>query len=668
MKRYLFYGLWSVAACFLWTACTQQSVMERVMKSAGKNRVELQKVLTHYAHDSLKLEAAKFLIVNMEGAYSTDPKIQAAYAPFYRIFDEVMQKYDYRIDKKCGEEIDSLWGVFCFVHSDSLQGERLEDAVGLDAATLTDEIDLAFEAWQGNVYTRNCSFADFCEYILPYRRANGLVIDDSRREFYRRHHVDFYASRDKTDFIAETDSLLYLYKEITHAPYYVPEIPIVMAERLEQVKLGTCEQRCWFNSLLLSSLGMASAIDFVPSWGNRNGGHAWNVIIVDGQSYAFEPFWDDDRWKYKRIYNNRSCDALWGKFRLPKVYRLTFANHVEGPAADSRVVQEDIPMLFRNAKKRDVSAEYFETQDVTLALTPDTLSGGTPRYAYLSVYNYWDWTPVQWGKIENGSVTFRQMGRDIVYTPTYYVNGKSIPAGPPFWLQADGSLRLLQPAADKSRVVIRNYAGQVPFEENRANLASLVGAELWGMKEGRKDKLLYTFADTLQIGPQQFKLQGGNNAYRLVRLYLPASTVALGDLSFYDAERKVLPNVKVLTPLTSTNTHEEPAMCVDGLGDTVFKGEVSGGYIEFDLGASAVLSSVSVTPYINEWMNPQNRYELAYWDYNGWQKVGEQQGSGSYLVFEDVPQGALLRLSDCDRFNKEHHRIFLYEEGKVIWL
>ncbi len=44
-----------------------------VLNLAGKNRAELEKVLKHYAsnvEDSLKYQAAKFLILNMEGKYS----------------------------------------------------------------------------------------------------------------------------------------------------------------------------------------------------------------------------------------------------------------------------------------------------------------------------------------------------------------------------------------------------------------------------------------------------------------------------------------------------------------------------------------------------------------------------------------------------------------------
>ena len=96
-------------------------------------------------------------------------------------------------------------------------------------------------------------------------------------------------------------------------------MPIYYAATFEYVKRGSCDDKAWYNCLQLSALGMATAIDFVPEWGNRSGGHSWNCVIVNGETHPFEPFWDADRWKYKRIYNNEGFDLLWGRFRLPKV-------------------------------------------------------------------------------------------------------------------------------------------------------------------------------------------------------------------------------------------------------------------------------------------------------------------------------------------------------------
>lgn len=49
---------------FLVSSCTERnSKLETVLSSAKENRSELQKVLEYYKNDSLKLEAAKYLIL-----------------------------------------------------------------------------------------------------------------------------------------------------------------------------------------------------------------------------------------------------------------------------------------------------------------------------------------------------------------------------------------------------------------------------------------------------------------------------------------------------------------------------------------------------------------------------------------------------------------------------
>lgn len=101
-------------------------------------------------------------------------------------------------------------------------------------------------------------------------------------------------------------------------------------------------------------------------------------------------------------------------------------------------------------RRKDVSSEYFETQDVRVVLNTDSINP-IPGYAYLSVYNYQDWIPVQWGKIKGQQVTFDKMGKDIVYLPTYYAKGKSIPAGQPFWLKSDGTLQICLPTEKRGK-------------------------------------------------------------------------------------------------------------------------------------------------------------------------------------------------------------------------
>ena len=131
------------------------------------------------------------------------------------------------------------------------------------------------------IYTPGLLFEEFCEYILPYRRMNGLVIENSRDVFQKRHKSNYFTKPDK-DMIDEVDSLLYEYRHLTHSQFWGTQIPVLSASTFEYLRHGLCEHRCWYNSLLFSSLGMAAAVDFVPAWGNRNNNHTWNVLIKDG--------------------------------------------------------------------------------------------------------------------------------------------------------------------------------------------------------------------------------------------------------------------------------------------------------------------------------------------------------------------------------------------------
>ena len=63
-----------IACCMcmvLLCACGKQTAVEKALDEAGDNRLELLKVIDHYRNgagrDSLKLEAAMFLIGNMQG-------------------------------------------------------------------------------------------------------------------------------------------------------------------------------------------------------------------------------------------------------------------------------------------------------------------------------------------------------------------------------------------------------------------------------------------------------------------------------------------------------------------------------------------------------------------------------------------------------------------------
>lgn len=649
------------------TSCTE-SPLNRALKSAGAHRGELEKVLHHYAHDSLKLEAAKFIIANMPGSFSQDPEMIDICQPFYAAYDSLAQRYDYQMTPERGKKIDSLWNSFVDRRIYLWHLPTQPDLTTLSSSQLIEHIDLAFAAWQTNAHTRHTPFEEFCEYILPYRQVNGMKVDDARKRFYDRHHGQHFTQPHRT-LIDEADSLLYQYRHLTHSQFWGTQIPILSAATFEQLRHGLCEQRCGYNAMLFTALGVSAAVDFVPAWGNRNNSHTWNVLIHHGQSYAFESFWDDDRWKYKRIYNNLTYDHTWGRFRLAKVYRRTFKNYIEGPIADPRMDMRDIPELFKSIKKKDVSHEYFDTTDVTLSLTDVPHDA---HYAYLCVFNYYEWQPMQWGKIEKGRVTFKGMGKDIVYLPCYYRNGALSYAAEPFLLNAAGEIETFRhDLSDTEDVYMKHYGGHPSHYGNIWNMRYIAQSVI----TGSTSPLLHD-TDTLCILPDSMdiyskKLPSLSDApMRFLRVSLPQRRVAYSDLSFYykesDSTEKRIEGISLCQPLSPTANGERPEYMFDAHHATGYKHPVDTDHIEIDLGGVYRISSIGFTPYLQPGIRPHVEFELFYW-HNGWQSLGNYKGATTHIVCRDVPKGALLLLKHENPKDRPGSRPFIYQAHEAVW-
>lgn len=652
---YVIFLIWFVSSCV-----NENRSLEYALDLAGNNRKELEEVLEHYKDSGLKYNAACFLIENMPGAYSVDPQIIDVCDSFYKAYDVLGKKYNYETTNEWGEQVDSLWKDFSSKHKAQCD-KVVQDVQKITASQMIDNIDFAFKSWKENIYTRNCSFEDFCEYILPYRRQNGLIIDDSRQIMYERNRGKYFVKRDTT-CLADVDSLLYAHRHLTHSLFWGTRIPVYDAKTFEKLRHGLCAQRCWYNSLLFSSLGMAVAIDFVPAWGNRNNSHSWNVLIVDDKIYPFDAFWEADRWKYKRLYSNTGNDRWWGKFRLPKVFRYTYSNHIEGPLADSKMNREDIPELFRNIKMKDVSADYFEATDVTVSLIGDTKVEA--EYAYLSVFNNQKWCPVQWGRVENGKVTFKAMGKDIIYMPVLYKKGRVQQVGAPFLLTVDGEIETLEKGNKTETVVLRLITGASYYDQKTWYAGYMNNTTIWGIKNGKDEEKISRFPWWMPLQRTSLKIET-EPPYRMIRLKLPSDSIVLGDIAFYTDQGRI-ENVTLATTLCASYPNEVPEMLIDGIGATGFRGKSSVRYVDFDLGKEYAISKIIVSPYLRSALSCMEYFELLYWK-NGWQSLGIKRGTDDCLQFDKVPQGALLMLKSRESKARNVERIFRYKDGEARW-
>ena len=452
--KYLGYIQFIVLVLFIWLGW---QIIDRItfreemitplgaaLQSAKNNRKELEKVLRHYQKnpaDSLKYKAACFLIENMPFySYSTSKQLEN-----YKSYYAWLKKSRGQTAKQVADSVKKVYGPLG-------EPEKKHDIREVDSAYLCNNIEWAFKVWREQPWGKNVSFETFCDYILPYRQENGLLVDSARQVFYSRHQGQFFTNPGK-NMIEEADSLLRLYSYIGHSGFHATGIPIWDVATLEKLRHGLCTHKCWHNTLLFSSLGIAVATDIVPAWANRGSSHSWSVLIEEGDIHPFNPFWEQGLWQYKRLYNNMDYHKYWGRFRLPKVFRKTYRYYMEGPLADG-VPAKDIPEAFRSLRKKDVSHEYFDTVNVRIKLRK--MPSGT-KYAYLCVWNYNNWKPVHWGKITGDMALFSGMGKDIAYLPMYCMDGEMVVAADPVLVQKDGKVRILHPEDTREEMVTTQY-------------------------------------------------------------------------------------------------------------------------------------------------------------------------------------------------------------------
>lgn len=144
------------------SACSNNFLLEQALTSAGSNRAELEKVLDHYKHDSLKYRAACFLIENMPGKYGIEAENpDDAYKCFLKNIPE-KDSINWKLDScHVGHLLDSVATIAV------PRMRKVEDIKKITSSLLIENIDYAFKAWEESGYSYD--FDDFCHYILPYR-------------------------------------------------------------------------------------------------------------------------------------------------------------------------------------------------------------------------------------------------------------------------------------------------------------------------------------------------------------------------------------------------------------------------------------------------------------------------------------------------------------------
>ncbi|RKX25656.1 MAG: hypothetical protein DRP45_05390 [Candidatus Zixiibacteriota bacterium] len=467
VKRFIVAGtLLAIAGFFL--SCTSNNYsgdVNRELDAAGDNRTELQKAITHYDSlgDSLKLEAAFFLIGNMEDhAYGTYALRDSSEKDIYL---NVLDHPDYDAVIVYLDSIENERGELDFGRD-----EKIEDIVTISADYLIDQIDWAFRAWQEKPWAANLSFEQFCDYVLPYRGSGEPL--ESWREYFWEKYQGIEDSMETPSDPVEAACLINddVRSYFTFDPrFYLHPTDQGLSEMLSN-GLGRCEDMTNITIYALRANGLAVTSDYTPYWADCGNNHAWNAILAaDGKVIPF-----------------MGAEANPGKYNLShkmaKAYRKMYSKQKDNLAFQDNK-QEKTPRWLSGKSYQDVTADYVDVCDVTVEFDkeiPDSVN-----FAYLCVFNSGKWGAIHWAKIENKTATFTDMGISIAYLPALYLDKEVVPWGNPFILHDDCNVEKLEVNTDQTISV------SLTSTTRRKQLASTDGVAVSSLDPGTEYELSY---------------------------------------------------------------------------------------------------------------------------------------------------------------------------------
>jgi hypothetical protein len=448
--------------------------VRKALDGAGGNRAELEKVIRYYAFsgDSLKLQAAFFLIANMKDhcyvTYALDDTLGN------EIDFNVLDYPDFETLLAAFDTLESSYGELDFKKKDMIY-----DLEAITASFLIENIDLAFRAWREKPWDKGLSFEDFCRYVLPYRGSNEPL------ESWRGTFRDKYKTIESTmvDPGDPVEAARIINDDIKtwfgfDPRYYFHPTDLGLSEMMS-THLGRCEDMTNITIYAMRANGLAVTSDYTPYWANTGNNHAWNAIVVpSGKAIPF-----------------MGAESNPGEYhlsnKLAKAYRKTYDRQTDCLAARERK-QEKIPAWLSGEHYVDVTPVYADVCDITVPLESEP--SDSIDVAYLCVFNSGEWKAIDWGLIADSEAAFTDVAKGVAYLAALYMNEEIVPFSPPFVIGDDCRLRFFT-ADEGSKTAVHLTSTTAVKQETSTD-----GIEKTSLEKGREYELMYWQNGWLSLG------------------------------------------------------------------------------------------------------------------------------------------------------------------------
>ncbi len=612
------------------------------LDKAGSNRGELEKVLRHYSKNPEKLEAARWLILNMHYHYSVEG---AEIDSLEKVYEPLL---GYKVNFGLDKELIEKWNKYPFYAL-----LRKDDIRTVKSNILIDNIDRAYDDWKNIPWNKDLSFEDFCELLLPY------TIGDARIKEWRKAYADHFrplldsayqgndaveAAKHLNDIIIKED---WKYNDELITPH---RDALVLLDH----RVGCNRDKIDLLIYAMRACGIPVAIDQLLISPESKNSHRW-VVVKDTQTGRYIPFGTDSM---EPDRNNPPRD----KRKKGKVYRVTFSrqeNH-----EDKFMNIRSLPIKIAHPCIKDVTDEYFVPDSATVPVFTDK------KNVYLALPVLDEWSPIDVGKVRNDSVTFINFEGGVYYVPVVVNNSVFEACGYPFYRDRNFNTVILKPdTLHKTKITLERT---MPLRNSYARYLSdyVIGAVIEASVDERftSPDTLVVIQDTLYKRRHKFVSPFPDKEYSYLRYSAPPGKFAMiGELELYsDKDSRNKLTYSVTDKLVDRSRSYQ---LYDGNLAQAFTIPEPGAKFHMKLDRKSTLGSMRFTARNDgHFPIPGHNYELFYQDGpNGWKSAGYCTGSKDYILQFTVPDNALLKLVDLSSTDRSHKQVFTVKDGKIIY-
>jgi hypothetical protein len=295
-------------------------------------------------------------------------------------------------------------------------GQGIKDITSIQKSYLIKNIDTATKLSRPLINKGIISVQDFYEYALPYR-LNSSKIENWRELVLKKYNnYKIKEVKDETSLIQLINAINTEQQKWFKYGRNNADTQTLSFADLCSDKHADCVGMSYLAAYTLRGLGLPVSIDYTPAWGNTSGAHAWNSLVTKNKKVnpflgaesgigSYSPF---------DFVLNRENPSLSTYKKTGKVYRVTFSIQTQSLAYQYGRSGK-LPPELTDPRLVDVTKDYIPVKD--LIFKPVKSS---PKFLVICNYNNGDWVPVMPAIIKNNQYVFKDMGRDLLYSPFQY--------------------------------------------------------------------------------------------------------------------------------------------------------------------------------------------------------------------------------------------------------